>query len=95
MERYALFGVNTQDMADRASSLDTLVDDMTKKVAELEDLGIVVKDLDYGLIDFPANRYGEKVLLCWRYGEPEVSFWHKPHEGFPRRKPLKTTLISR
>lgn len=69
------------------------MDTLTKKIAELEDLGVVVKDLDYGLVDFPADRYGEKVMLCWRYGESEVLYWHKPNEGFNGRKPLKVQLI--
>ena len=52
-----------------------------------------VKDLDFGLVDFPAERYGESVVLCWRYGEPEVAFWHKPDEGYNGRKSLKLQLI--
>jgi len=93
IERYALLGVDTQESVQKAATLDLLVDGMTKKIAELEDFGVVIKDLDYGLIDFPAERYGEKVLLCWKYGEPEVSYWHKPMEGFNGRRPLKIQAI--
>jgi len=93
IERYALLGIDTQESLQKAATLDLLVDGMTKKIAELEDFGVVIKDLDYGLVDFPAERYGEKVLLCWRYGEPEVSYWHKPLEGFTGRKPLKIQAI--
>ena len=93
IERYALLGMDTQESLQKAATLDLLVDGMTKKIAELEDFGVVIKDLDYGLVDFPADRYGEKVLLCWKYGEPEVSYWHKPTEGFSGRKPLKIQAI--
>ncbi|MDA4120857.1 MAG: DUF2203 domain-containing protein [Thaumarchaeota archaeon] len=93
MERYSLLGFKTAEVAEKAAQLDTMVERMSNKIAELEDLGVKVKDLDFGLVDFPADRYGESVLLCWRYGEPEVSFWHKPNEGFNGRKPLKMQLI--
>ncbi len=93
LDRYNLLGVQTAEVSEKAELLDTLVEGMTKKIAELEDLGVHVKDLDYGLVDFPADRYGEKVLLCWRYGESEVSFWHKPNEGFNGRKALRAEAI--
>ncbi len=93
LEKYDLLGFRTEEIAERAAQLDAFVDEMTKKISELEDLGVIVKDLDYGLVDFPADRYGEKVMLCWRYGESEVSFWHMPNEGFNGRKPLKAQLI--
>jgi hypothetical protein len=57
-------------------------------VQELEKLGVQVKDLDRGLVDFPALRDGEEVLLCWQVGEDEVAFWHGLEEGFAGRKPL-------
>ena len=93
LERYSLVGFRTATMIEKAARLDALVEDMTRRVSELQDLGVIVKDLDWGLVDFPADRYGEKVLLCWRYGEPEVSFWHKPNEGYNGRRPLKAQLI--
>ncbi len=57
-------------------------------VAQLEELGVLVKDLDRGLIDFPALREGEEVLLCWEVGEDEIAYWHGVDEGFAGRKPL-------
>ena len=57
-------------------------------VERLEALGVLVKDLDSGLVDFPALHDGEEVLLCWRAGEDEVAFWHGADEGFVGRKPL-------
>ena len=63
---------------------------ITEIVAELEALGVQVKDLDEGLVDFPAQHpeRDEPVLLCWRLGEDEVSYWHGLDEGFAGRKPL-------
>ncbi len=93
IEKYNLLGFKPADVAEKAGQLDALVEDMTRKIAELEDLGVQVKDLEFGLVDFPAERYGENVMLCWRYGEPEVSFWHKHNEGYNSRKSLKIQVI--
>ncbi|HLQ07210.1 MAG TPA: DUF2203 domain-containing protein [Nitrososphaerales archaeon] len=93
IEKYNLLGFKPADVAEKAGQLDALVEDMTRKIAELEDLGVQVKDLEFGLVDFPAERYGENVMLCWRYGEPEVSFWHNHNEGYNSRKSLKIQVI--
>jgi hypothetical protein len=52
------------------------------------ELGVQVKDIDEGLVDFPALRRGETVLLCWKLGEDRVGFWHTIEEGFAGRRPL-------
>jgi len=59
-------------------------------VGELEAAGVQVKDLDQGLIDFPAHHpeSRETVLLCWQLGEDGVQWWHGVEEGFVGRKPL-------
>jgi hypothetical protein len=59
-------------------------------VEEIHRLGVQVKDLDEGLVDFPAvhPESGDTVLLCWRLGEPAVTWWHGLEEGFAGRKPL-------
>ncbi|HEY3068975.1 MAG TPA: DUF2203 domain-containing protein [Gaiellaceae bacterium] len=59
-------------------------------VADLEEVGVQVKDLDRGLIDFPAHHptRDETVLLCWQVGEEAVEYWHGVEEGFVGRKPL-------
>ena len=58
-------------------------------IERLEGLGVLVKDADRGLVDFPALREnGEEVLLCWQVGEDEIAFWHGLEEGFACRKPL-------
>jgi hypothetical protein len=93
LERYDLIGLRTAEVAEKAAQLDALAKEVSRKVEELEDLGVKVKNLDYGLIDFPAERYGENVFLCWEYGEPEVSYWHKLDECYNNRKALKMRLI--
>jgi hypothetical protein len=47
-----------------------------------------VKDVQLGLLDFPSEREGRVVFLCWRYGEPEVAHWHEVDTGYAARKPL-------
>jgi hypothetical protein len=63
--------------------------DLAGIVAALEEVGVQVKDLDEGLIDFPAKHPGgDTVLLCWRLGETDVAYWHGLEVGFAGRKPL-------
>jgi hypothetical protein len=57
-------------------------------LAELDELGVQVKDMDSGLLDFPAVVEGEQALLCWRVGEPRIAWWHSPEAGFGGRRPL-------
>jgi hypothetical protein len=54
----------------------------------LEELEVLVRDLDRGLIDFPALVDGREVYLCWQIDEPEVSHWHGLESGFAGRRPL-------
>ena len=68
--------------------LDEEVAGIARCVARIHEAGGLVKDLDAGLVDFPARREGVEVLLCWRLGEDEVGFWHGLEEGFSGRKPL-------
>jgi hypothetical protein len=72
----------------RTEDADALLKELEGCVEELEALGIVVKDADLGLIDFPARRHDELVLLCWHVGEERVAFWHGLEEGFAGRKPV-------
>lgn len=61
---------------------------LEKEIQKLEDLGCVLKDMNTGLVDFPAVRLGTRVWLCWKLGEDDVTFWHGLHEGFAARKPV-------
>jgi len=55
---------------------------------EIQGLGGVIKDIGLGLVDFPHQRDGEIVNLCWKLGEREIRFWHGLDEGYAARKPL-------
>jgi hypothetical protein len=57
-------------------------------VAELQELEVVLRDLDRGLLDFPSLRDGREVYLCWQDGEDAIGFWHDPEAGFAGRQPL-------
>ena len=61
---------------------------IVRLVRALGDLGVIVKDLDTGLVDFPALRDGRPVYLCWRLGEPSIAWWHEIEAGFAGRLPL-------
>jgi hypothetical protein len=74
-----------QEVQDR---IDEEVAGIARCVARIHQVGALVKDLDEGLVDFPARREGEEVLLCWRLGEDEVGYWHGVEEGFSGRRPL-------
>jgi hypothetical protein len=72
----------------RAGEYSALRAQLERCVGELETLGVVVKDVDLGLLDFPAVRDGADVLLCWHVGEDAVESWHGLEEGFAGRKPI-------
>jgi hypothetical protein len=55
---------------------------------ELQELGVVLRDLERGLVDFPALRDGDEIYLCWEEGEEEIRYWHEPETGFAGRKPF-------
>jgi len=62
--------------------------EVVRCVNAVHERGAIVKDVDTGLIDFPALREGEEVLLCWQLGEEQVAHWHGLEEGFAGRKRL-------
>jgi hypothetical protein len=62
--------------------------EIARCIARLQEVGVLVKDLDRGLVDFPALRGEEEVLLCWQVGEDEVAYWHGLEDGFAGRRPL-------
>lgn len=68
------------------AALDTIT--VQDAVSRLQRLGVVVRDPEEGLLDFPADRDGERIYLCWRYPEPRVAYWHPVHAGFSGRRPL-------
>lgn len=65
------------------------LDELSLTMAKIEEIGAEMKDLDIGLIDFPAMKFNEPVSLCWKMGEGEILYWHGISEGYRGRKLLK------
>lgn len=57
-------------------------------LAEIDSIGVQVKDLSIGLLDFPCEVEGQTILLCWKLGEKSITHWHGTQEGFAGRKPI-------
>lgn len=57
-------------------------------LAEIDSIGVQVKDLNIGLLDFPCEIEGQIILLCWKLGEKSITHWHGTEEGFAGRKPI-------
>ena len=76
------------ELAQVRAELEAGITQLNEEVAALQALGVEVKDLDQGLIDFPHLREGREVYLCWRLGEPTIAWWHDLDTGFPGRQPL-------
>jgi hypothetical protein len=57
-------------------------------LAEIDSIGVQVKDIDIGLLDFPCEVEGQIILLCWKMGETSITYWHGTEEGFAGRKPI-------
>jgi hypothetical protein len=80
--------VNTAEVAKQRSELEGHLKRVRESVAEIDAIGVQVKDLDAGLLDFPCRVDDQVVLLCWRMGEPAIEHWHTVEAGFQGRQPL-------
>jgi hypothetical protein len=86
-----LVGDGSGDPAEEAqleARTATLQAGMRALLEHLESLGVVLRDLETGLVDFPTLRDGEPAWLCWRLADPDLAFWHTTREGFASRRPL-------
>ncbi|MHB8642545.1 MAG: DUF2203 family protein [Gaiellaceae bacterium] len=81
-------GIDAQQLADLEAEDERERVGVARCVNAIHGRGAIVKDVDEGLVDFPAQRDGEEILLCWRLGEVEVAYWHDLEEGFAGRRPL-------
>ena len=84
----AVADLTAEDLVRRVPAARTLIEELDGIVREIEASGAHLKDVKLGLVDFPTEREGEIVYLCWQSGEPEVAFWHRTDEGFAGRQPL-------
>ena len=79
------------DYATLKQKLNSVVTKFYQSLEDLENTGVVVKQLDQGLLDFPAKRFDQEIWLCWKEGETEVKFWHEKDTGFMGRKPISVS----
>ena len=71
-------------------NLEILGDQINSVIFDIQNKGVLVKDIETGLVDFYANIDDQEVFLCWKLGEPEVEHWHELDSGYPGRKTLFT-----
>lgn len=88
-------GVNVDTSVAEAwkAQYDSNAQSLKNAMERIEDLGILVKDLDTGLIDFPTLFRGEEVYLCWRMDESDIDHWHGVNEGFNGRRPIDKHFV--
>jgi hypothetical protein len=75
----------------KKQELNTAISNFYKAIEDLESMGVMIKSVEEGLLDFPSIRFNEEVWLCWKKGETEIKFWHGKDEGFMGRKPLSVS----
>ncbi len=81
-------GIPPAELGALEEAVATAATELAAAIASIQALGVLVKDLDSGLVDFPAKRDGEDILLCWQLGEDEVAYWHGLEDGYAGRQPL-------
>lgn len=64
------------------------LEQLSEGINRIQSVGCIIKDIESGLIDFPALKDGREVYLCWRLGEENIEFWHEIDTGFAGRQPL-------
>lgn len=77
-----------EDISETQRVVSQLTRRLQDAVAEITNRGILVRDIGRGLVDFPADRNGDTVYLCWQRGEPTIDWWHPTDTGFGGRQPL-------
>jgi hypothetical protein len=80
--------VNPATVAGLRSEMEGHLKQVRESIAEIDAIGVQVKDLESGLLDFPCRVDDEVVLLCWRMGEPAIEHWHTMEAGFKGRQPV-------
>lgn len=80
--------VDIGSVARKRAEMETHLQRVRETIAEIDAIGVQVKDLDTGLLDFPFKLDDQVVLLCWRMGESSIEHWHTVEAGFKGRKPV-------
>ena len=79
---------NFEEYMTQKQKLNSEMTKFYQLIEDLELIGVSLKGLDQGLLDFPSKRFDEDVWLCWKDGETEIKFWHDMDSGFNGRKPI-------
>ena len=82
-------GIPPQELAAAQDEVERAANAVAGYVEAIQERGVVVNDIESGLLDFPSIRDGREILLCWQLGEPAIAYWHDPEEGFAGRRPLQ------
>jgi hypothetical protein len=85
--------IDVPKVAGRRAERDKATQSTKDALAEIEAIGVQVKDLDIGLLDFPCQVDDQIVLLCWKLGEEKIEYWHGVEEGFRGRKPIDERIL--
>ena len=80
--------VDVGKVAKSRAEIETHLQRVRESIAEIDSIGVQVKDIDAGLLDFPCRLDDQVVLLCWRMGEPSIEHWHTVDSGFQGRQPV-------
>jgi hypothetical protein len=80
--------VNLPEVANQRAEMESHLERVRESISEIDSIGVQVKDLDSGLLDFPFRLDEDIVLLCWRMGEPAIEHWHTLESGFQGRQPV-------
>jgi len=84
--------VDVAQLAARKREKERQVQKAKDALAEIHATGVLVKDLDIGLLDFPCAVAGRTILLCWKLGEKTIAHWHGTNEGYRYRKPIDESI---
>ena len=80
--------IDVASVAKQRAEMEGYLQRVRESISEIDAIGVQVKDLDSGLLDFPCKVDDEVVLLCWRLGESAIEHWHTLEDGFKGRKPV-------
>jgi hypothetical protein len=80
--------VDVRKVSKLRTEMETHLQRVRESITEIDAIGVQVKDLDAGLLDFPCRLDDDVVLLCWRMGEPAIEHWHTVESGFKNRQPV-------
>ncbi len=80
--------VDVGKVGQQKAEMEAHLQRVRESIAEMDEIGVQVKDMDAGLLDFPCRLEDEVVLLCWRMGENSIEYWHTMESGFKGRQPV-------